>query len=139
MTIVQFSSMSSLRRTLAVTALIIAQAACASDALTPDRAPCEGVVTVSVTTSGKPVFTWPGGCTVSNISVVTVPGPGQAPAQVWALAGVLQSGIAYADEPTGSTVYVPPQALGAGTYRVEVQNLIGGDVLGASGNATFTR
>jgi len=107
-------------------------------------APCSQNVEVSVGGGSVPIFLWTPACGMSQIDVSTVPATGGGqPVFVWSFhvpenepVGPL---VQYGKAPDRATVSVQPQPLVPGaTYRVQVWQTVGGDVLTGSGEATFT-
>lgn len=105
--------------------------------------PCSQNVNVSVGAGAVPVFLWAPSCGISSLSVTVAPTGGGQPVTVWAFqvpeTQPVGPFIRYGTAPDRATVSVQPQALNPGTtYRVQVFQTVGGDVLTSSGEATFT-
>ena len=106
-------------------------------------APCSQNVDVFVGGGSAPLFAWSPACGISELDVSTVPATGGGqPVSVWSfhvpenqpVGPFIRYGIA----PSHAVVSIQPQALEAGTtYRVQVFQTVGGDVLTSSGEATF--
>jgi hypothetical protein len=128
-----------LRSVFAVSLLALALACSESTAPPP---PCQGPIEISA--GDVPLrFSWSPACGISALSVVEV---ADAPANervVWGFTVSEQypvgSAIRYGAPPDGASVWQAPESLDAGsTYRVTVMMTVGGDVMVASGSATFT-
>ena len=114
-----------------------------SDATDPP-APCDGDIEVSVAAQSAPRFAWMPACGISQLSVASIPeAAGEPERTVWGFTVSERSpigpAVTYGANPPRATVWTAPEPLEIGkVYRVEVAYTVGGDVLAASGEATFT-
>lgn len=99
---------------------------------------------VSFAPTGKmPSFDWSPRCGVAVLTVETVPFMGAAPLRMWAV-GAPESRpfkpvIAYGVVPDGATLQSGPGTLVQGvTYKVVVDQTVGGDASVARGERTFS-
>ena len=129
-----------LRRFLAAAGLVLSVTSC-NDTVAP-RA-CEGTIAVLFQNSDGPRFDWSPSCGISALSVSTVAASPADAQQMWGFS-VPESQpvgpfIRYGVNPPGATVWVDAQPLQPGTqYVVSVWLTIGGDVVVAYGETTFT-
>jgi hypothetical protein len=125
-------------------ALIFALLAIACDGTGPDRMePCSGSIQLGL--RSEPLrFVWSPHCGISSLTVAEVPAtPEGAERVVWGLdvpeETPLGPGVAYGHAPTRAEVWAGPEPLAVGErYRVTVAYVVGGDVVTASGQLTFT-
>lgn len=124
--------------------LTIILAACRGTA--PESYPegCSGPIQLGVLSGAQPTFDWSPRCGISALTitgVATTPGGPEEP--VWGFQVPEQSPlgptVAYGDAPSRADVWAGPEVLAIGArYRVVIRYTVGGDVVTASGEATFT-
>lgn len=113
-----------------------------SDATGPSL--CQRPVTLSVSASATPAFSWTPNCGVTSLRIYEEAAPGSV---VWSIAGAnsqpLPSPITYAHSPPGAQELVAPSGLVIGTtYRVSlfvVDAPAGGSADRVLTSATFAR
>jgi len=106
----------SVGRTVLAGALALSLAGC-SDAAGPNRDPCTGDVTITVSSGPTPTFTWTPACGVIGLLVE------EEASDMWFISatgsGTIGSGVKYGTVPPGATEETPPLTLLAGrTYEV---------------------
>ena len=107
---------------------------------------CVGNIEIFVSfapTGRMPSFDWTPRCGISWLTVETVPPMGAMPALMWAIGAPESSPfkprIEYGAVPSGATTRSGPATLVHGvTYKVTVDQTLGGDASIAHGQATFT-
>jgi hypothetical protein len=123
---------------------IFALLAGACDGTGPERVePCSGSIQLGL--RSEPLrFVWSPHCGISSLTVTALPAiPEGAERPVWGFHVPEQTplgpGVTYGEAPTRAQVWVGPEPLAVGgRYRVAVAYLVGGDVVTASGQLTFT-
>ncbi|HET7565395.1 MAG TPA: hypothetical protein VFJ96_10395 [Gemmatimonadaceae bacterium] len=133
---------SSVCRAMLVAGLVIpVGAACRSSSTGPGSSltGCSGSLAVDVTfdPTRAPNFSWRPTCGISDLAVY------QSDSAVWGVTvpgdRLLSPGVRYGTTPPHATVWTAAQSLQPGvTYRVQISYLVGGDVLGAQADTTFT-
>ena len=125
-------------------ALWAAGALLACTEATEPPASCTEDIVVSVATEAIPRITWTPECGVSELVVTTVPTAAPEEARtVWGFSVPEHSPIGpvvtYGTSPAKATEWTAPEPLVIGeVYRVRVAYTVGGDVLVAAGETTFT-
>lgn len=114
-----------------------------SDATSPPE-PCSGDIELSIATGPAPRISWTPACGVSQVALTSVPdAPGDPARTIWGFTVPERSpigpAVTYGESPRSASVWADPESLEIGVpYRVRVAYTVGGDVLVASGEATFT-
>lgn len=106
----------SVTRSSLVGALVLSLVGC-SDTASPNRDPCTGDVTISVSSGTTPTFTWSPACGVLAVLVE------EDASDIWIISatgnGTIGSGVKYGTVPSGAEEGTAPVALLAGhTYEV---------------------
>lgn len=121
--------------------VLLITVACSSSGTAPNTPPvgCSGSLAIDVTfdPTRTPNFDWQPTCGISDLAVF------QGDSAVWGItvpdSELLSPGVRYGTTPAHATVWTPAQSLQQGvTYRVQIRYLVGGDVLSAEADTTFT-
>jgi hypothetical protein len=125
-------------------AAILALLASACDGTGPEPVePCSGAIQLGLR-SEPLAFVWSPHCGITSLTVTALPATSEgAERPVWGFQVPEQTplgpGVPYGEAPDRAHVWAGPEPLVIGArYRVAVAYVVGGDVVTASGQLTFT-
>ena len=134
------------RRWLWVTATCLMYSAlvsCSADrSLSANTSPCDGPLTITVTSGTRPTFDWTPNCGVNRLIVLPANPPVGVITQGWTVSsavGLFKAPITYGVLPNGADPGDAATALVAGTtYQVTIYRAAYEAIVASSGTATFT-